>query len=80
MRHPVLRYTVLRLVLLVAAAAVLYAVGARGVLLVVLAVLVSGLASLPLLSRQRDAVSARLVQRSQRARRRLDEGAATEDD
>lgn len=79
-RHPVLRYTALRLLLFAAAAGLLYAFGARGPLLLALAVLISGLLSLVVLSRYRDAMSASLVGRVGSARQRIDEGAASEDD
>lgn len=78
-RHPVLTYTAMRLLLLVAALGVLYLAGARGLLLLALAVLVSGLVSFLLLSRQRDAMSAALVARGTRLRSRLDAGAGSED-
>ena len=59
---------------------VLHLLQVRGVWLVVLALATSGLASFVLLSRQRDAVSDVVAGRVDRARRRLDEGAAGEDD
>lgn len=78
-RHPVLVYSLLRAGLFVVALGLLYLAGARGVLLLAMALLVSGLASLWLLTRHRDAVSAAVVERSRRARARLDEAAAGED-
>jgi Protein of unknown function (DUF4229) len=78
-RHPVLVYSLLRAGLFAVALGLLYLAGARGVLLLAMALLVSGLASLWLLMRQRDAVSAAVVERSRRARARLDEAAAAED-
>lgn len=78
-RHPVLTYTVLRLLVFATALGVLYLLGARGVLLLGLALLVSGLSSLWLLSAQRDAMSAALHGRAQGFRGRLDAGAASED-
>jgi Mn2+/Fe2+ NRAMP family transporter len=79
-------YTSARILLFVAAAGLLYLVGARGLLLLGLALLVSGIASYVLLSRQRDAMSgalmARLKNRRPRGpgfRARLEEGARTED-
>ena len=75
-RHPVLVYTLLRMVVFLACAGALTLVGARGVVLLVLAVLLSGVLSLRLLSRQRDAVSAALVAQ----KRRVDESAAGEDE
>ncbi|RJK96097.1 DUF4229 domain-containing protein [Vallicoccus soli] len=78
--RAVLVYTALRAALFAACLGVLYVVGARGVLLLVLAVLLSGALSLPLLSRRRDAVSEVVVRRGDRIRARLDEAAAGEDD
>ncbi|HTU75255.1 MAG TPA: DUF4229 domain-containing protein [Trebonia sp.] len=79
-------YTSARILLFVAAMGLLYLAGARGLLLVALALVVSALASYVLLSRQRDAMSAALSGRLVKTRRkaaelkaRLDEGAAAED-
>jgi hypothetical protein len=79
-------YTSARFVLFLVALVVLYFAGARGLLLAALALLVSGIASFVLLSRQRDvmsgAVSARLRGVRNRAgefRARLNEGTRTED-
>lgn len=77
---PVLTYTLLRLALFLVAYGFLLLAGARGVLAIAGGVLVSGLASFWLLMRQRDAVSAAVLARSARARARLDEAAASEDD
>ena len=63
MSGPFLRYTALRLALLVAVVAVLALAGARGVLLVVLAAVVSMALSYVLLRRQRDAVAIALDER-----------------
>jgi Mn2+/Fe2+ NRAMP family transporter len=75
-------YTLARLALFLAVTAVLYVLGARGIVLFVLAALASGLLSLPLLARQRAAVAAELGERPDRRRRpsRLDSEAAAEDD
>jgi len=76
-------YTSARILLFVAAAGLLYLVGARGLLLLGLALLVSGIASYVLLSRQRDAMSSVITSRLQGLRglgRRLDAGARAEDD
>jgi TctA family transporter len=59
----VLSYTVQRLLILFAVAGVLILAGARGLLLWVLAFLISGVISLVVLRRQRDAISARLASR-----------------
>jgi TctA family transporter len=81
-----LAYTSARIVLLVVSAVLLYLVGARGLLLLVLAFAVSGIVSFVLLSRQRDVMSgalmARLKSRRPRGpglRARLEEGARAED-
>lgn len=73
-------YTTARILLFAVATLLLYLAGARGLLLLGLALLVSGIASYMLLSRQRDAMSGALVKRLTRARQRLDAGAASEDD
>jgi len=81
-----LAYTSARILLLVASLVLLYLAGARGIILLALAFVVSALASYVLLSRQRDAMSAalsrRLVKTSRKAaefKARLDEGTAAED-
>jgi Protein of unknown function (DUF4229) len=82
-----LTYTSARILLLVVSIVLLYVIGARGLLLLVLACLVSGIASFVLLSRQRDVMSGALMSRirnaKQRAtgfRARLEEGARAEDE
>ncbi len=84
--RSMLAYTTARLLLFVAATGLLFLAGARGLLLLGLALLVSGIASYVLLSRQRDrmsgALSARLSGtrgRVSQFRRRLDAGAQAED-
>jgi hypothetical protein len=77
---PVVVYTLARLAIFLAVAAVLYALGARSLLLIVLAALISGLLSLRLLARQRDAVAARLADRPERRGARLDDAASAEDE
>lgn len=81
-----LAYTCARILLLVISVGLLYLAGARGLLLLLLAFVISALASYVLLSKQRDlmsgALSRRLTKVSQRAaefRSRIDEGAAAED-
>ena len=81
-----LAYTSARIVLLVVSAVLLYLAGARGLLLLVLAFVVSGIVSFVLLSRQRDVMSGALMARlkSRRPpgpgfRARLEEGARAED-
>jgi TctA family transporter len=82
-----LAYTSARLALLVVSAVLLYLAGARGLLLLALAFVVSGIVSFVLLSRQRDVMSgalrARLRNGRARAtgfRARLEEGARAEDE
>ena len=82
-----LAYTSARILLLVVSLILLYLIGARGLLLLALACVVSGIASFVLLSRQRDVMSGALMARirngKQRAagfRARLEEGARAEDD
>jgi hypothetical protein len=82
-----LAYTSARILLLVASIVLLYVVGARGLLLLALACVVSGIASFVVLSRQRDRMSGALLGRiktgPRRAggfRARLEEGARAEDD
>jgi Protein of unknown function (DUF4229) len=81
-----LAYTTARLLLFVAATGLLFLAGARGLLLLGLALLVSGIASYVLLSRQRDRMSGSLSARLSGTRgrvtefrRRLDAGAQAED-
>jgi hypothetical protein len=77
--RSVLIYTLSRLLLFAATAGVLFLVGARGFLLLALAILISGVVSFVLLSRQRDAVSSSVTERAGRIRDNLAEGAARED-
>ncbi len=81
-----LAYTSARILLLVVSMILLYVVGARGLLLLALAFLVSGIASFILLSRQRDVMSGALMARLRNGRERgagfrarLEEGARAED-
>lgn len=77
--RPVIVYSLSRLALFAATAGVLYVVGARGFLLLALSILISGVVSFVLLSRQRDAVSSSVTERAGRIRENLAEGAARED-
>lgn len=85
--HPALRYTLYRIGVFAVAFAVIWAVfyaldiGGKGapILVAGLAVAVSGLVSYFLLNSQRDAMSAALVERVERAKARIEEGAAAED-
>ena len=79
-RSPVLVYLLSRAAVLAAVAGAAYAVGLRGPVLLLVAVLLSGALSIVLLSKQRDAVAASLAERSRRAQERLDAGARSEDD
>ncbi len=74
-----LAYTTARIVLFVAAAGLFYLAGARGLLLLGLALVVSGVASYVVLSRQRDAMSGALVHRFRSLRSRIDQGTRSED-
>jgi Mn2+/Fe2+ NRAMP family transporter len=88
-------YTAARIVLFAAAAGVLYLIGARGLILLALALLVSGLASYVVLSKARDRMSAALAgsgsgsgsgrftgirSRVKEFGQRLDDGAQAEDE
>lgn len=73
-------YTTARILLFVAAAGLIYLAGARGALLLVLALLASGAASYILLSRQREAMAGTLFSRVRSLRARIDAGAKAEDD
>jgi Protein of unknown function (DUF4229) len=82
-----LAYSSARILLLVVSLILLYLVGARGLLLLALACVVSGIASFVLLSRQRDKMSGALMARIRTGERRtggfrarLEEGARAEDE
>jgi TctA family transporter len=82
-----LAYTSARILLLVISMILLYLVGARGLLLLALAFVVSGILSFVLLSRQRDVMSGALMarlrsgrERAAGIRARLEEGSRAEDD
>lgn len=89
-RHPLVVYSVARLVVFVVVLSLLYVAGARRLLLLVLAFLVSSLLSYVFLRGQRDHVTAALDARSRRVkddvssgrkrRSRLDAAASSEDD
>lgn len=78
--HPVLLYTAARIGLFAAAGGVLYLVGARGLVLLLFALLASGMLSFVLLGRLRDAVSLRVSERSAEHRARREEKLQAEDD
>jgi hypothetical protein len=74
-----LRYTLLRVLLFVVVAALLWIAGARGFWLLLLAIFGSGVVSVFVLSRSRDAASASLANRVSEVRRRMRERTAAED-
>jgi Protein of unknown function (DUF4229) len=78
--HATFIYTTSRILLFAVVLGLLYVVGARGLLLVGLAVLISGIVSFIVLSRQRDAMSGAITSRISNFRERLDEGTRAEDD
>jgi len=73
-------YTLARIGLFLAAAAVLYLVGVRSWILIVLAFLISGALSLFVLGGLRDAVSVRMSERVEQRRAKRAEAQAAEDD
>jgi hypothetical protein len=78
-------YATARILLLVVSVILLYLIGARGLLLLALAFVISGIASFVLLSKQRDRISGALSARLGRGplaqfRARIEEGARAEDD
>jgi len=75
-----LAYTSARILLFIAAVALLYVAGAQGLLLLGLALVVSGIVSFVVLSKQRDAMSGAIAARVRGFRSRLDAGAGAEDD
>jgi TctA family transporter len=77
--RPALAYTCARVLLFVAALGAFYLMGARGLLLLALTAVVSGLISFVALSRQRDAMSGALFARVRELRERIDDGARSED-
>jgi hypothetical protein len=75
-----LAYTAVRFVLFAVAVGLIYLAGARGLLLIALALLVSGAASYVLLSRMRDSMAGSISRRIESVRSRIDEGSRVEDD
>ena len=73
-------YTTARILIFVVSLIVLYLVGARQLLLIGLALVLSGIISFVLLSRPRDAQSAPLARTVTPVRGRRDAGARAEDD
>ena len=78
-RHPVVTYSLARIALFLAAFGLALLVGANTFWALVLGLVVSMVASFFLLSRQRDAISANVVERSARAKARMAERTAAED-
>lgn len=74
-----LRYTLLRVLLFLVVAALLWIIGLRGLWLVMFAILGSGMISIFALSRSRDAASVSLSDWLSTFKRRMDERAAAED-
>jgi TctA family transporter len=79
-QHPTLMYTVSRVLLFLAVFGVLYLVGARDLVLLVLAFFLSGAISLVLLSRQRDAMSSAVTGTFSRMNERIEASKRVEDD
>jgi len=75
-----LAYTAVRFLLFAAAVGLIYLAGARGLLLIALALLVSGAASYVLLSRMRDSMAKSINRRIESVRSRIDQGTRVEDD
>src|SRR5260370_41455749 len=71
-------YTFARILLFAVALGLLSLVGARGLLLVGLALVISGIVSFVVLSRYRDAMSGAITSRISRFRERLQEGSRAE--
>jgi hypothetical protein len=74
-----LSYTTLRLAIFVVSLVLLYLVGARGILLLAVAAVLSAAVSFVLLARQREAMAGNIARRFTGFRQRLDEGAKAED-
>lgn len=74
-----LSYTLLRLLLFFAVAIILALFGVHGITLLVVALIVSSIISLPLLSRLRDRMSSSLSGRVTGFRSKLDAGTKAED-
>jgi hypothetical protein len=77
--HPVLRYTLARLAILAVVAAVLYILGARGLLLLVFAFLISGLIAMVALKNTREDAAYGITSAIRSANAKIDAGSAAED-
>jgi len=75
-----IRYTLMRLILFAAVFGLLYLAGARSLLLLGLAILISGVLSYFLLMSQRTAMSSAISRKVTGFRERLNAGARAEDD
>jgi len=73
-------YSLARILLFAVALGLLDLLGARGLLLFGLALVISGIVSFVALSRLRDAMSGSITSRIRKFRERLDEGSRSEDD
>jgi hypothetical protein len=78
--HPVVVYTALRLLVLLAVGAVLFLVGLRDVWLLVFAFLISGFISMVALSRRREGAAWGITSAVKNLNQRIDAGARAEDD
>ncbi|MGV1035480.1 MAG: DUF4229 domain-containing protein [Candidatus Nanopelagicales bacterium] len=78
--HPILVYTLARFGLLIVAGLVCYLAGARGILLIVLAFLISGLLSYVVLYRQRDNAGVRMGGYFSRMNQKIEDSKSAEDD
>lgn len=77
--HPVLVYSLLRFVVLLGTGAVLYLLGLRGVWLLLFAFLLSGIASIFILDRRREAAAGGVVTAVQKVNQRIESSASAED-
>jgi hypothetical protein len=75
-----LAYTAMRILLFIVALLLTYLAGGRGLLLIAVALVISGVISYLLLSRQRAAMSGSIVSSVRSFRTRLDAGTRAEDD
>ena len=74
-----LSYTLLRILIFFAALLILALFGVHGITLLAVALVISSIVSLPLLSKLRDRMSVSLTGRMELFRSRLDEGTRAED-
>jgi hypothetical protein len=75
-----LAYTAMRILLFIVALLLTYLAGARGLLLIAVALVISGVISYFVLSRQREAMSGSIVSSVRSFRTKLDAGTRAEDD